>query len=61
MKKERLTLFVSGDHPIGAKFKLEVLGREFEGDSPHRGEMSAKLTEGTAAVGGTFFQKGFPQ
>jgi len=31
------------------EFSLEVLGREFEGDSPQCGEMSAKLTEGTGA------------
>ena len=29
-KRERLTLFVSGEYPIGAKFKLKVLGEEFE-------------------------------
>ena len=29
-KRERLTFFVSGEYPIGAKLKLKVLGEEFE-------------------------------
>ena len=48
------------ERPVRGNLTLKVLGKEFEDDSPRGGEMSAKLTEGTASVRGTFLQKGFP-
>ncbi|WP_296575187.1 hypothetical protein [Ruminococcus sp.] len=42
------------------KFKLEVLGKEFEDYSPLYGEMS-EGQRGQVPVRETLFQKGFPQ